>query len=286
MGAIIGLLFGSGLVLLYWWWQVPHRPRSARLARGHQRVTDLLTQAGLGDMRPATALAVCLGSGLVALVVLWVATGALPVGVCFGLLVGLAPALLVTSRARARRETLRALWPDVIDDLLSAVRAGTALPDTLVSLAHKGPPELREAFAAYAAHYRAAGRFDDALNTLKAELADPVADRIVEALRLARGVGGTELGVLLRSLSTMLRADLHARGELQARQSWTINGARLAAAAPWIVLLILATRGEAMAVYRTSAGAMVLLVGAVATVVAYWLMLRVGRLPEERRMLQ
>lgn len=286
MGAVVGLLLGSGLVLLYWWWQVPARPRAARPPRWHQRVTDLLTQAGLGDMRPATALAICLAGGLVALVVVWVATGALPVGVCFGLLAGLTPALLVTSRARARRETLRALWPDVIDDLLSAVRAGTALPETLVTLAHKGPPELQEAFTAYAAHYRAAGRFDDALDTLKTALADPVADRIVEALRLARGVGGTELGVLLRSLSTMLRADLHARGELQARQSWTINGARLAAAAPWVVLLILATRGEAMAVYRTGPGAVVLLVGAVVTVLAYWLMLRVGRLPEEKRVLR
>ena len=84
----------------------------------------------------------------------------------------------------------------------------------------------------------------------------------------------------------MLREDLRTRGELEARQSWTVNGARVAVAAPWLILALLATRPQAAAAYATSSGALVLAVGAVASILAYRLMLRLGRLPEEERVLR
>jgi tight adherence protein B len=76
------------------------------------------------------------------------------------------------------------------------------------------------------------------------------------------------------------------RAELEARQTWTVNAARLAVAAPWLVLGVLATRPESVAAYRQPAGALVLVIGAAASVVAYRLMLRIGRLPEEARVLR
>lgn len=84
----------------------------------------------------------------------------------------------------------------------------------------------------------------------------------------------------------MLREDMRTRGELEARQSWTVNGAKVAVAAPWLVLALLATRPQAAAAYATTAGAVVLLIGAVVSVIAYRLMLRLGRLPEEERTLR
>ena len=146
---------------------------------------------------------------------------------------------------------LRQLWPEVVDHLGSGIRAGLSLPEAVAQIGERGPVELREAFTAFAEDYRATGRFGDCLDALKARLADPVADRIVEALRITRDVGGTDLGRLLRTLSTFLREDVRTRGELEARQSWTVNAARLAVAAPWIVLALLATRPEAAAAYDT-----------------------------------
>ena len=84
----------------------------------------------------------------------------------------------------------------------------------------------------------------------------------------------------------MLREDMRTRGELEARQSWTVNGAKVAVAAPWLVLALLSTRPQAAAAYATTTGAVILLVGAVVSVIAYRLMLRLGRLPEEERMLR
>ena len=156
----------------------------------------------------------------------------------------------------------------------------------MAQLAHRGPVELREPFGRFAHDYRAGGRFGDALDALKESLADPVADRIVEALRLTREVGGTDLGRLLRTLSTFLREDARTRGELEARQSWTVNGARLAVAGPWVVLGFLATRPETAAAYNSVTGAAVLAGGAACSAAAYHLMLRIGRLPEEERVLR
>ena len=72
------------------------------------------------------------------------------------------------------------------------------------------------------------GRFGDCLDRLKERLADPVADRIVEALRLAREVGGSDLGRLLRTLSA-----LPARGRAHPRASWRPGRAGPSTARGW-----------------------------------------------------
>src|SRR5690606_3356761 len=158
--------------------------------------------------------------------------------------------------------------------------------EALIALAERGPEQLRPEFAKFARDYRASGRFIDSIDRLKARLADPGADRIVEALRITREVGGTDLGRLLRTLSQFLRDDLRARAEVGARRSWTVNGARLAAAAPWRVLGMLATRWTTIQAYNSASGVLVLLVGAAASAVAYQAMVRLGRLPEDVRVLR
>ena len=134
--------------------------------------------------------------------------------------------------------------------------------------------------------YRSSGRFSESLDELKQALSDPVGDRVVETLRLARDVGGSDLGRLLRTLSAFLRDDARVRGELESRQSWTVNAARLAVSAPWLLLLMVGTRPSAAAAYNSSAGVLVLMFGAVLSFVAYRLMMRIGRLPTESRVLR
>src|SRR6187431_1840575 len=160
-----------------------------------------------------------------------------------------------------------------------------SLPDALAALGVRGPELLRPAFDEFALDYQVTGRFADSLDRLKARLADPVGDRVVEGLRIAREVGGGELGSLLRNLSGYLREDARTRSELESRQAWTVNGARLAVAAPWLVLLMLCFQREVIARYASPAGIVVLAIGAVLCFVAYRAMVRIGRLPTERRVL-
>ncbi|NHA69233.1 type II secretion system F family protein, partial [Phycicoccus flavus] len=226
-----------------------------------------------------------LAFGLV-LALVGLTVGVWPIAVCFASMAGALPVLLVRRRARKRRARLRDLWPDAVDNITSAVRAGMALPEALAQLGERGPEELREPFRRFGDDYRLTGRFSDCLDRLKARLSDPVADRLVESLRIAREVGGSDLGRLLRTLSGFLREDARTRAELETRQSWTVNAARLAVAAPWVVLAMLSGNPESVGAYSSALGAMVLAVGAAVTGVAYWLMMRIGRLPEDERVLR
>ena len=163
---------------------------------------------------------------------------------------------MVAGRARRRQRELAEVWPEAVDNLASAVRAGMSLPEALAAL---GAPRARSRCASRswrsALDYQVTGRFGDCLDRLKERLADPVGDRVVEGLRIAREVGGGELGRLLRNLSGYLREDARTRSELESRQAWTVNGARLAVAAPWLVLLhaLLPARGDRAATPRPPA---------------------------------
>lgn len=283
MGAAAGLLAGAGFLLV--WLACTSEPPAWRSERS-RRLSDLLVQAGLARTSPGAFLALSLLVGVVTGLVFLGTSGAWPVAAAFAIMATCAPPAIVTARARAHRTRLREVWPEAVDTLLSAIRAGMSLPEALANLGERGPEAVRPQFSAFAVDYATTARFEDCLDRLKARFADPVADRIVEALRLAHEVGGRDLGALLRSLSRMLREDMRTRGELEARQSWTVNGAKVAVAAPWLVLALLSTRPQAAAAYATATGALVLLGGAVASAVAYWLMLRLGRLPEEGRVLR
>ena len=193
--------------------------------------------------------------------------------------------LAVSGRAARRRAANRAVWPDVVDHLVSSVRAGMSLPDSVSRSLSWGRLDPG-AFAAFAADYGRTGNFVLCLDRLKATLADPIADRILETLRMAREVGGSDVTSVLRGLAGYLREDAALRAEVVARQSWIRNAARLGVAAPWLLLLVLASRPETLVAYDSAAGAALILVGVAVTLVAYRAMVALGRLPEERRWLR
>jgi tight adherence protein B len=285
MGALVGLLLGLGLFLVWRSFTPPVRRRQGR-ATWNDKVSDLLAQAGVESVTPGGLVASSVGVGAVVLVLMYVVSRSPAIALAFAVIASWGPVALVRFRARQRRSELRDLWPEVVDNLASGVRAGLSLPEALTQVGVRGPAELRRPFARFGEDYRASGRFYDCLDRLKAALADPVGDRIVESLRMAREVGGSDLGRLLRALSAFLREDARTRAELETRQGWTVNAARLAVAAPWIVLGMLSLRPEAVAAYNTASGAVVLAVGGGLCLVAYRVMLRIGRLPDEERVLR
>lgn len=285
MSIVLGLMLGAGLLLVaapFLW------PRSAiRATSGPgrlQRATrHRLAQAGLAGIPLG---GVVLVSALAAVAAAALAFALVPVPV-IALAAGVAgaalPWLVVSVRAASRRRAAKVLWPDAVDQLVSAVRSGLALPDAVMALAHSGPLLSREAFAGFEADFRASGNFGLSVDALKARLADPVADRILETLRMSREVGGTQLTTVLRNLSSALRQEAAIRSEVEARQSWTVNAARLGIAAPWVVLMLLAGRPEAAAAYNSSGGLILIVSGLLVSAIAYRLMIGLGRLPEERR---
>jgi tight adherence protein B len=284
MGALVGLGVGVGLMLIWSAFFLPRPPTQAR-PRGRHRVAKLLARAGLGHVSTSAFTALCVVSGCATALAMQVVSHTPPVAVVFGVMGGFLPVMLVSARARRRQRDFAEVWPEAVDNLASAVRAGLSLPEALAQLAVRGPEPLRSPFDAFALDYQVTGRFGESLDRLKDRLADPVGDRVVEGLRIAREVGGGELGRLLRNLSSYLRDEARTRSEMEARQAWTVNGARLAVAAPWIVLLLMSLQGDVIRRYASPAGTVVLVVVAGVCFVAYRLMMRIGRLPTERRIL-
>jgi len=284
MGLAIGLMLGIGalLVLLALTDDEPARPTSSR----RHRLAESIAEAGLEGVSPRGVVLTSLGLSLLIGLSFYVLTETWPISVAFALIGAAVPTVLVRQRAHRRRAELRQVWPDVVDNLSSAVRAGMSLPDALAQLATRGPQPLRAPFARFADDYRMTGRFSESLDGLKDRLADPTGDQIVESLRISREVGGSDLGRLLRTLSAFLRDELRARSELETRQGWVVNAAKLAVAGPWILLALLSFRSTSIQAYQQPAGVAVLVVGAVVSVVAYRVMVAMGRLPEDERVLR
>lgn len=281
MGVVLGLVLGSGLVLVWLAVVAPSIPREKQPGR----LRRTLDAAGMASVTTGTMVALTVACFVVALVAVQLVSRTLPVSTAFACLAAYLPFAVVQGRARSRQRELAEVWPDAVDNLASAVRAGLSLAEAVSGLGERGPEPLREPFRVFTREYQASGRFDESLDRLKGRLADPVGDRVVEGLRIAREVGGGDLGRLLRNLSGHLRDDARTRSELEARQAWAVNGARLAVAAPWLVLLMMSFQREVISRYASPTGVVVLTVGTGLCLVAYRLMLRIGRLPTERRVM-
>ncbi|WP_159498626.1 type II secretion system F family protein [Microbacterium sp. 18062] len=282
MTVLWGALLGAGILLMLAPRLWPARP--APVAKPvASAATQLLAAAGFAHIGTGALMIACVAACILAAAIAWLPTQVPAFAVLAAGFGAAAPPLWLRGRGRRLLKARRALWPDVCDLLVASVRAGLSLPDAVGSLQASAPLALRPAFAAYARDLAASGHFDASLDRLKATLADPVADRILETLRMARQVGGTELVPVLRSLSSAVRADAALRAEVEARQSWVRGAAVLGVIAPWVILVLLSLRPEGSRAYSSSEGVVLIVVGAAVSVVAFQIMLRVGRLPEPRR---
>lgn len=284
MGALLGLSFGLGLLLVL----IPflgHRTKKRTKPAKVDRIDGLIHAAGIPRLTRSGLVGTCVGSSVVVAAGALIVTAMPMVAVLAGFGAASVPIVLLRRRIAQQSKARQQAWPDAVDQLASAVRAGLALPEAVADLSRRGPAPLRVSFTEFDAEYRASGSFTRALDALQDALADSVADRVCASLRIARDVGGSDLGQVLRTLSALLREDLRTRGEIAARQSWTVNAARMSVAAPWVTLALLSTRPEAVAAFTTWTGTALLAAAAVVSLVAYRLMRMLGRLSTPERVI-
>jgi tight adherence protein B len=227
----------------------------------------------LRSVLPAVAASAGLGLGS------YLLTGIPALGVV-GATAGLAvPWTLKRVRERRNTEQLRSAWPDACRHLVANLRVGDSLPHAISSLATSGPVELRPYFARFSRRYAATGDFDSAIEALGSELAFVGVDRHLSAMRLAHRSGGAELVSVLKTAAELAAERLQTERDIKARQSWTVTAARVSAAAPWVILLLLSLRPATAAVYSTALGTKVILGGTLSTALGYGLMLKIGKVP-------
>lgn len=181
------------------------------------------------------------------------------------------------------RAELRSLWPEILDHVISGLRSGLSLSETLSALGQRGPEATERFFLNFENELKGGLTFEIAISNIKKCFNDPIADQVCEVLKFARGSGSRDTSLTLRTLADFIRSDLDLRNEIAAKHGWIKNSAALAALAPWVLLLILALQPNTLKAYTSPSGSAVLMIGALMTIVAYLWMNRVGRIPENPR---
>lgn len=282
MRVVVALSLGLGVFLAF---DGLTRRRGGAAPRRPRRIATFLASCGAAHVRPGQFVGASVVAGLTAGAIAIAVVDSIGVAVVASFAAAAGPAAYYRRRRRSMRAERRGAWPEAVDLLAGSVRVGDTLPAAISVVAERGPESLRPVFGAVVRDHRVSGDLVGALDRMGAAVADPVADRVVRTLVLAHRVGGRELGHLLRTLAEFLREDLANRREIAARQSWTVVAARVAAAAPWLVLVLVAGRPQGARAFDSPTGVMVVLGGAGLTVIGYRLMLRNARLPDEARVL-
>jgi tight adherence protein B len=203
-------------------------------------------------------------------------TKSLSISIPIAFLAGYLPRIQENKERKRMEEARRKSWPLVIDQLASATQSGVPLHQAFNSMQDRGPAPLKGQFAAFSRSLREEGSFEKALEKFvesahkcHAYGHDEIAVKVKTTLLIARDCGGLEVGPILRNLGALLRQRERALNEVAVKQEWIKNGAALAAATPWLLLILLSLNQQTRAAYDSSGGRIMLLIGFTLTLLAY-----------------
>lgn len=243
--------------------------------------------AGLGWNRVTVTGFVSSGFGLVVLIVLigYEITGSVMIACSLTVCVCVQVLDSLKTRAAVLAQKQNSDWPKFLDAIHSATWAGASLEQAILDSKSFAPRNVNWAVLDLEKDLLAGLDFDLAMFNLKQRLASPVVDRFVELTRLANQSGGRGYLAALRAQSIQLRLENATWTEVQVKQNWVIASAKLAVLAPWLILLLLSLRRETAATFNTETGLVVLLVGLVASLLAFQLVKFLSALPSPQRVL-
>jgi len=255
----------------------------SRVPRSQKRQTQTWTASAGLDVTPAQFWLTSLGAGAFTFLLILALTS-LPI-------VALMPALVVATLPRAyfgrkRAERLAKVqesWPDGLRDLIASVRSGASLPTAIESLASFGPAPLRDAFHGFTIYSRSLGVVS-ALEMIKADLADPTSDRVIEVLILAYERGGAVVPEILADLAEATTRDTWTMEQVRTEALEQKIKARVVFVLPWFVLVAMTAQSGAFREYYSSpVGIGVALVGGLMSLVGIVVASRIGSQPSEPR---
>jgi tight adherence protein B len=269
---LVGVLVGQPVELRRW-------PRSGGQSAS---IRLWLAQAGVG----VSPMQFVLGSFGVAIAVFAVTAfvaGTALVALVPAFAAAMLPRAYFGRRRAARLRELQAAWPDGVRDIAASLAAGRSLTHAVHALAATGPAPLRDAFGRFPTLSRMLGPVT-AFEVVKAELADPTSDRVIEVLILAQERGGPIVARILDDLVVATTKDVKVLEEVESEGLEMKLNARAVLVMPWLVLVALTIRDGAFRdFYSSAAGFVVVLVGAALCALGAWWIGRLGRAHEERR---
>jgi tight adherence protein B len=192
---------------------------------------------------------------------------------------------LLNSKAQARRKQIEEEWPTVLESLESAAQSAMSLIDSLRDLAESAHLVVAKDFAFACSLCDRGVSLDEALSTLKPRFALATCDSTIELLRLVNDSGGAGFISALRHQASAIRQESNIAQQIAAKQGWVIGTAKIAVAAPWLIVALLATRPENARAYASVEGSLLLLFGLLASIFAIRLITLIGTIDRSQRVL-
>lgn len=264
--------------------QRPRPVRTPRRRTHRSTLQDRLDQVGAG-VTAARYRATVVGAMIAVAVVIYAATGTPALAVPPSMAVGLTPRIFYQRRHARLVAERRSAWPEAIRDVLANLAVGHTMHRSLCLLASAGPIPLRPTWQRYERNSAALDPVT-ALELVRAELADPVSDRVIEALIAAHEHGRDVVVAVLRSLADNVTSDLQLHEQITTGQTETRSQAVIAVILPFLVLAFLVTANDGYrSFYRTPGGWIVVTLGVLMAVGGWKLIAALGRIPAEDRVL-
>ncbi len=176
---------------------------------------------------------------------------------------------LLEQSSNRRLAKLSELCPQVTLAFATGYQSGLSLANSATDLAEYGPERLRSVFRDLADGLDSNLTSFEALMIAKKKISEPNFDRLFEAVIVIEKFGAAGAAAELQNLANQLRNDLKIRHELAAKQSWVTGSAKSALLAPWVVVVMLSARPEAKEFYVSDTGLILLLLGALVSLIAY-----------------
>nr|WP_221379633.1 type II secretion system F family protein [Actinoplanes polyasparticus] len=247
--------------------------QSPGLTRLAARSTVKLDQAG-AQMRPTEWLVLRAGVAVTSAVALAVLLHVVA-GFVLGLLLGfLVPGILLNSEISRRRQRFADDLPALLQLVLSALRSGFTLQQSVDAAVRDDEGPVAEEFARALSESRISGDFEDALERAGERLQSPELGWLTLALRLQKETGGSLSDVLQTTAETMRERAYLRRHVRSLSAEGRISAYVLVALPIFATGLLFLTRREYMQVLWQSALGLVVLGVALLMVIVGSLWLR------------
>jgi tight adherence protein B len=280
----LSITFGAGVYLIYEGLTAPRRPTGEGWWR--RPVEGALARAGLSGAAPQDLLLASCCAAIVAAAPTQLALGWTVVSLLAGALGAMAPIAYLVRRHDRRRAEVQTAMVGAIGQLRDAIRTGLSVPDAFVGLARGGPAVLRPELTTLVREMRLIG-FEPAIGAMRDRLADPLFDVVAASLVLNDRLGGRNVSQVLDRLAHATRAQLRIQDELRALQARNVLSARIVAAIPLVVLVVIRQLNPTyLSIFSDWWGQVLLAACLLSIFVGYVGMRWMTRLPTERRVLR
>lgn len=185
--------------------------------------------------------------------------------------------------ATARTRALEQVWPSIFDLLRSGAEAGLSSFEQIEYLSKEAPSSVRRYFQQLFLELERGQIMRVALAEFQKQVGSRSGDFLALVLLITSELGGRgESGIWARA-SSEIRTEQQLIGQVLAKQGWVLGSAKLAVLAPWLIVFVLLSVPSNREAFSSTTGTIILLLGLLLSLFAYFLTSILGRLPMPER---